>query len=123
VGRGLRRALHPVRPELGAGHLEGSAVGDLWRVPDRLHVPDAVWHRRGDPATVDPGYPVSSSAGGTERRPHAGPYHDVNGGVLMRRSRQLFAFGLALNAAVLAAIPAPSQRGVGGTATDVAIGH
>ena len=40
-GRVLRRALHPVRAEHRRRDLEGGAVGDLRRVPDRLHVRDA----------------------------------------------------------------------------------
>src|SRR5262249_23458131 len=123
LGRGLRRSLHPVRPELGAGHLQGGALGDLRRVFDRLHVPDAVWHRRRHPATLDPGYPVSSSTGGAERRPDAGPYHDVNGGVLMRGTRQLLALVLALGVAGLAAVPAGAQTVVGVTATEIKIGN
>ena len=45
-GRGLRRAVHPVRAEPRRRDLEGRAVGDLRRLPDRLHVPDADGDRR-----------------------------------------------------------------------------
>ncbi len=39
--RDLGRALHPVRAQRRRPDLEGGALGDLRRVPDRLHVPDA----------------------------------------------------------------------------------
>ena len=45
-GGDLRRALHPVRAEHRRRDLQGRALGDLRRVPDRLHVRDAARRRR-----------------------------------------------------------------------------
>src|SRR5207253_1296421 len=117
--RRVRGVVHPVRPELGPGHLQGSTLGDLRRVPDRVHVPHAVWHRRGDPATLDPGYPVPSSTGGTWRRSLTSSYNDVNGGVFMRRTPQLLALVLALGMAAVSTVPAGAQTVVGVTATAI----
>ena len=39
--RALRRAVHPVRAQHRGPDLEGRALGDLRRVPDRLRLPDA----------------------------------------------------------------------------------
>jgi branched-chain amino acid transport system substrate-binding protein len=47
----------------------------------------------------------------------------VNGGVLMRRTRQLLAIVLALGIAVLATVPAAAQTVVGVTATEIKIGN
>ena len=44
--RDLRRAVHPVHAERRRPDLQGGAVGDLRRVPDRLHVPHADGRRR-----------------------------------------------------------------------------
>ncbi len=43
--RALRRALHPVRAQHRRPDLQGGALGDLRRVPDRLRLPDADWRR------------------------------------------------------------------------------
>ena len=49
-GGDLRRAVHPVRAELRAGDLQGGALGDLRRLPDRVHVRHAGRGRRLPPA-------------------------------------------------------------------------
>ena len=42
-GRDLRRPVRPVRPQPRRADLQGGALGDLWRLPDRLHVRHALW--------------------------------------------------------------------------------
>ena len=54
LGRDLRRPVHPVRAELGPGHLQGRAVGDLRRLPHRVHVRHAGRDRRIPPAPRPP---------------------------------------------------------------------
>src|SRR2546430_7699253 len=51
LGRALRRAVHPVRAQLGPGHFEGGAVGDLRR---RLrNVLGPVGHERSEEHTSE----------------------------------------------------------------------
>src|SRR5678815_3416523 len=127
LGEHLRRLLHPVRAQLGPGHLQGRPVGDLRRVPDRVHVRDALRDRRGDPPAVDPAVPVASFQGTGGRRalhPGEGPNHNVNRKEESMTGRKLTALSLALALTGLSLVPAAgAQTVVGVTATEVKIGH
>ena len=60
LGQRAGGALHPVRPQLGAGHFQGRSLGHFRYLPHRVHVRHALRDRRGPQAPVDPGGSAAS---------------------------------------------------------------
>src|SRR5262249_10870378 len=104
-----RRVLHPVRPQLGPGHLEGRAVGDLRRIPHRLHVHDAARHRGGAAGGAGaPCHPRCEPLTGQRRLP-----------MTSRPGARMLAVALT----VALASPVVSAHTPGATPTEIKIGN
>ena len=70
------------RPELGPGHLQGRPLGHLRRLPHRVHVRDALRHRRRPSPAVDPLAPLARCAlsGAAGHGSDPGAENHLNGG-------------------------------------------
>ena len=126
LGQRVRSALHPVRPQLGPGHLQGRPLGHLRHLPDRVHVRHALRHRRGAAAPLDPRRPGRAFQGKEVKRsrrriPHQADTMTKEDNMIGRKLLVFALAGALIGVGLASAVSA--QTVVGVTPTEIKIGN